>query len=452
MIVIPESTFLSDYPESCGLVCKQGDPESVSGKTVRDDRIKNSIKNSQKIMDKYHVFAQEIEQMKEDGLFNTIKVIESSQGAWLTIDGEKKLNLCSNNYLGLAAHDNLKKAVLEAVEKYGVGTGSVRALSGTNALHIELEEKLAHFKHAEAALALTGGYMANLCAIQTIIGKEDIVISDELNHASIIDGVRLSGVKTKFIYAHANMDDLSKRLEEAKEAQKELRSDGGQKRILIITDGVFSMDGDLAPLPHIVELAKKYDAFTMVDDAHGEGVLGDHGRGIVNHFNLDGEVDIEVGTMSKAFGVMGGFITGKKELIEYYRQKGRQFLFSNGLSVPDAAALIASVNTLEESDELVKKLWENAEYLKKELKALGFDTGKSESPITPVMIGDENTAKDFSTKLFENNIYATAIKFPMVPKGTARIRVMPSASHTKEDLDTGIAAFEKVGKELNVIS
>lgn len=389
--------------------------------------------------------------MKEKGLYNNIKTIQSAQGAWLEVEGEKKLNLCSNNYLGLAAHPRVKEAAIKAIEKYGVGTASVRALSGTNELHLELEEKLAKFKKAEGAIAITGGYFANMAAIQTLISKEDIVISDELNHASIIDAVRLSGVKTKFIYKHNDMADLEAKLKEAKEAQKEKRSDGEEKVLLVITDGVFSMDGDLAPLPQIVELCEGYGALSMVDDAHGEGVLGNHGRGIVDHFNLHGRVDIEVGTLSKAFGVMGGFITGSKALTDFYHQKARQFLFSNGLSIPDTAALIEGVNILEESDELVKKLWDNANYLKEELQKLGFDCGHSETPIIPVMIGDENNAKVFGNMLYEKGIYATPIKFPMVAMGTARIRVIPSATHSKEDLNTALEAFKSVGKDLKII-
>lgn len=402
-------------------------------------------------MSQIEKFSNIISEMKEKGLYNNIKTIESAQGAWLEVEGKKKLNLCSNNYLGLAAHPRVKEAAIKAIEKYGVGTASVRALSGTNKLHLELEDKLAKFKHAEGAIAVTGGYFANMAAIQTIIGKEDIVISDELNHASIIDAVRLSGAKTKFIYKHNDMADLEEKLKLAKEAQKEKRSDGEEKMLLVVTDGVFSMDGDLAPLPEIVKLCQEYGALSMVDDAHGEGVLGSHGRGIVDHFNLHGQVDIEVGTLSKAFGVMGGFITGKKSLTDFYHQKARQFLFSNGLSIPDTAALIEGVTILEESDELVKKLWENANYLKKELQNLGFDCGHSETPIIPVMIGDENKAKDFGNMLYEKDIYATPIKFPMVAMGTARIRVIPSATHSKEDLDFALDAFKTVGKELGII-
>ncbi len=378
--------------------------------------------------------------------------VTSGQGAYLTINGQPKLNLCSNNYLGLAGDDRLKKAAIPAIEKYGVGTGSVRTLSGTNILHIELENALAAFKKAESCIVLTGGYMANMAAIQTLLGKEDVVISDELNHASIIDAVRLAQIKNKLIYKHKDMGGLEEKLKEAEILRQAPKENGEKPLCLVVTDGVFSMDGDLAPLPQIVALAKKYQALTMVDDAHGEGVLGEHGRGIVDHFNLHGQVDIDVGTLSKAFGVMGGFITGKKTLIDFYRLRARQFLFSNGLSVPDTAALIESVKILEESDERVKRLWENGKYLKEQFVKLGFDCGSSETPITPVMLGDENLAVNFSAKLLEKGVFATPIKFPMVPKGTARIRVMPSASHSKEDLDKGIEAFKQVAKELGVLS
>lgn len=367
-------------------------------------------------------------------------VIESGQGAYLTINGRQKLNFCSSHYLGLSENARIKKAVKEAVDKYGIGTG-YRTLAGTHTLHVQVEEALARFKGAEAAILFTGGYMANCAAIQTIIGKEDIVISDELNHASVIDAIRLSQVKNKLIYKHLDMGELEVRLEEAANLQK---------TILIVTDGVFSMDGDLAPLPEIVKLAKKYGALTMVDDAHGEGVLGDHGRGIVDHFGLHGQIDIEMGTLSKAFSVMGGFLAGKKTLIDFYKQKARQFLFSNALTIADTAAILEGVKILEESDELVRKLWDNTNYLREEFKKLGFDTGSSKTPITPVLMGDEDLARQFSAKLFDLDVFATPIVFPMVPKGKARIRVIPSAAHSKKDLDFGIEAFSKIGKELKV--
>lgn len=382
--------------------------------------------------------------------YKSPRVIESDEGAYLTIGGKKKLNFCSSHYLGLAVDNRLKKAVKQAVDMYGIGTG-YRTLAGTHVLHVTLEEALARFKKAEAAIVLTGGYMANCAAIQTIIGKEDIVISDELNHASIIDAIKLSQVKNKFIYKHKDVNDLEKKLKEAKNLAKTPKTDGNPPLILIVTDGVFSMDGDLAPLPEIVKLAGEYNALTMVDDAHGEGVLGHGGRGIVDHFGLHGQVDIEVGTLSKAFSVMGGFITGKKVLVDLYKQKARQFLFSSALTIPDTAALVEAVKILEESDDLVQKLWNNARYLKEKFKNLGFNTGNSETPIIPVMILEEDLAKDFSAKLFELGVFATPIVFPMVPKGRARIRVIPSASHSKADLDLGIKAFKKVAKELHIL-
>ncbi len=377
-------------------------------------------------------------------------VIQSGEGAYLKINGVDKLNFCSSHYLGLAVDQRLKDAVCTAVQKFGIGTG-YRTLAGTHVLHLELEEAIAKFKGTESAVVFTSAYMANAAAIQTIIGKEDIVISDELNHASIIDAVRLSGVKNKLIYKHADTESLEEKLKEASEIRKTPRADGENPLVLIVTDGVFSMDGDLAPLPKIVELAKKYDAITMVDDAHGEGVLGRGGRGVVDHFGLVGQIDIEIGSLSKAFSVIGGFIAGKKNLINYYNLKSRQRLFSIALTIPDTAAALEAIKILLESDAPVKKLWENVDFLRSEFKKLGFDIGKSESPIIPVMIGDEEKAKEFSTKLFEENIFATPIVFPMVAKGKARIRVIPSASHSKEDLDKGIRAFEKIGKELKII-
>jgi glycine C-acetyltransferase len=376
--------------------------------------------------------------------------IESGEGAYLTIKGKKKLNFCSSHYLGLAVDPRLEKAITDATKKYGVGTG-YRTLAGTHKLHIALETAIATFKGTEAAVVLSSAYMANCAAIQTILGKEDIVISDQLNHASIIDAVRISGVKNKFIYKHADMADLETKLKEIAELRKTPKSNGESPLVLIVTDGVFSMDGDLAPLPQIVKLAKKYDALTMVDDAHGEGVLGRGGRGIVDHFGLVGKIDIEVGSLSKAFSVMGGFIAGKKTLVDFYNFKARQRLFSIALTAPDTAAALEAIKILQESDAVVKKLWDNTNYLRKELQKAGFDTGNSQTPITPVMLGDEEVAKQFSAKLFEEDVFASPIIFPMVPKGTARIRIIPSASHDKKDLDFGIAAFKKVAKALKVL-
>lgn len=391
-----------------------------------------------------------IEDMKKKGLYTPVRILESPQGPWFTIDGKKLLNLCSNNYLGFAQDKRLVNAVIKAVKKYGVGAGAVRPISGNMKLHMDAEQKLAQFKGQEAAFLLPGGFIANIVAIATIVGKEDIVISDELNHASIIDAIKLAQVKNKYVYKHNNMAELEEKLKEAVKLAQTPKSDGQAPIILVVTDGVFSMDGDIANLPDIVRLAKKYGAITMVDDAHGEGVLGD-GRGIAHHFGLQGQLDIEVGTLSKAFGVLGGVIAGKKELIEYYRQKGRPYLFSTGLTVADCAAVIEGVNTLTKSDALVKKLWANAKYLRDGFTNMGFNTGVTQTPITPVMLGDENLAKEFSAKLFTLGVFATPIKFPMVAIGKARIRVMPSAAHTKKDLDAGLAAFEQVGKELHVI-
>ncbi len=391
-----------------------------------------------------------IAQMKEKGLYTPVRVLESAQGPWITIDGKKVLNFCSNNYLGFAQDKRLVAAVVKAVKKYGVGAGAVRPISGNLKLHMEAEAALAKLKGAEAAFLLPGGFIANIVAVATIVGKEDVVISDELNHASIIDAIKLAQVKNKFIYKHNDMAELEMRLTEAVKLAETPKADGTKPIILVVSDGVFSMDGDIARLPEIVKLAKTYGAITMVDDAHGEGVLGE-GRGIAHHFHLQGQLDIEVGTLSKAFGVLGGVITGRKELVEWYRQKGRPYLFSTGLSVADAAAVLAGVKILSRSSALVKKLWDNANYLRREFQKLGFDTGNTETPITPVMLGDENLAKNFSAKLFEHKVFATPIKFPMVAMGKARIRVMPSATHTKKDLDFGISAFAKVGKELGVL-
>ncbi len=390
----------------------------------------------------YSQLVKEIEDLKEQGLYINIRTLEGPQGAWLEIEGKKVLNLCSNNYLGFANEERLKEAAKKAIDYWGVGPGAVRTIAGTLKIHEELEKALAEFKKVEAALFFQTGFITNQAVIPTLIGEGDAVFSDELNHASIIDGIRLTKAK-RYIYKHGDVDDLKSKLEEA--------SKESFRRKLIVTDGVFSMDGDLAPLPEIVELAEKYDALVMVDDAHGEGVLGDHGRGIVDHFGLHGRVDIEVGTLSKAFGVVGGYVAGKKELIDYLKQKARPFLFSTPLSPADTAASLEAVKILMESDERVKKLWDNARYFKEKMNELGFDTGHSETPITPVMLYDAKLATNFSKRLFEEGVFAQAIGYPTVPKGKARIRVMISAIHTKEDLDFAIEKFEKVGKELGVL-
>ncbi len=390
----------------------------------------------------YSQLVKEIEDLKEQGLFINIRTLESPQGAWLNIEGRKVLNLCSNNYLGFANEHRLKEAAKKAVDEWGVGPGAVRTIAGTLKIHEELEKALADFKKVEATLFFQTGFITNQAVIPTLIGEGDAVFSDELNHASIIDGIRLTKAK-RYIYKHGDVDDLKAKLEEA--------SKENFRRKLIVTDGVFSMDGDLAPLPEIVELAEKYDAMVMVDDAHGEGVLGEAGRGIVDHFKLHGRVDIEVGTLYKAFGVVGGYVAGKRELLEYLKQKSRPFLFSSPLSPADTAAALEAVKILLESGERVERLWENAEYFKKKMKDLGFDTGNSQTPITPVMLYDAKLASEFSKRLFEEGVFAQAIGYPTVPKGKARIRVMISAVHTKEDLDFAVEKFEKVGRMLKVI-
>ncbi|MGB4236709.1 MAG: glycine C-acetyltransferase [Bacillota bacterium] len=391
-------------------------------------------------MDKLEFLKRELESLREQSLYNEIRTIEGPQGAWIVVNGKRVLNLCSNNYLGFANNAELREASKKAVDEYGVGPGAVRTIAGTQTVHLELERKLASFKHAEACIVLQGGFVANLAVIPTITGDGDIIFSDELNHASIIDGCRLS--KARVVrYAHNDVADLRKKIEENKDSAR---------RMLVVTDGVFSMDGDIAPLPDIVDVADEYGAIVMVDDAHGEGVLGDSGRGIVNHFKLEGRVDIEVGTLSKAFGVMGGYVTGSQTLIDYLKQRGRPFLFGTGITAADTAAAIAAVDVLTRSDELVRRLWDNAKYFQNKLKDAGFDIGGTETPITPVMLGEEKIASAFSRKLFDENIFAQAISYPTVPKGKARIRCMLSAAHEKEDLDFAVDAFVRVARELGV--
>ncbi|MCS6992237.1 MAG: glycine C-acetyltransferase [Anaerolineales bacterium] len=392
-------------------------------------------------MSKTEWITQELDGLKQAGLYNTIRTIESPQGAWLMVDGRRVLNFCSNNYLGLANHPKLVEAAQKAVNQMGVGPAAVRSIAGTMTLHVELEKRLAAFKGVEAAITFQSGFTANLATIPALVGKEDVIFSDRLNHASIIDGCRLSGAKI-IAYEHNDVQSL----------EEQIKANLSQyRRALIVTDGVFSMDGDIAPLPEIYEVARKYEILLMVDDAHGEGVLGKGGRGIVDHFGLHGKVDVEVGTLSKAFGVVGGVVAGNAVIIEWLRQRGRPFLFSSAVTVPDAAACLAAIDLLENSTELVEKLWENARYFKAEMKRLGFDTGVSETPITPVMLGEAPLAQKFSRELFEQGVFAMAIGYPTVPKGKARIRVMISAAHSTDDLDKGLAAFQTVGKKLGVI-
>lgn len=384
---------------------------------------------------------KELDNLKEAGLYNRIRTLDSPQGAWLVVDGKRVLNFCSNNYLGLANHPRLLEAARKAMEKYGLGPAAVRTIAGTMELHLEFEERMAKFKKVDSSISLQSGFNANLATIPALVGKEDVIFSDELNHASIIDGSRLSGAQI-VRYAHCDPADLKRQLDQHRQKFP---------RALVITDGVFSMDGDIAPLDQIYEIVQNYEAVLMVDDAHGEGVLGQGGRGIVDHFHLHGKVDIEVGTLSKAFGVVGGVVAGNPLVVEWLRQRGRPFLFSSAMTVPDTAACIAALDLLEESTELVDRLWENARYFKAEMKALGFDTGLSATPITPVMLGEAPLAQQFSRELFDNGVFAMAIGFPTVPRGKARIRVMISAAHERADLDRGLEVFKQVGKNLGVI-
>jgi glycine C-acetyltransferase len=392
-------------------------------------------------MSKLDWLTQEIDGLKDQGLYNRIRTIGSAQGARLIVDGKDVLNFCSNNYLGLANHPKIVEAARDATRKYGVGPAAVRSIAGTTDLHVELERRLAKFKGAEDVITFQSGFNANLGTLAALAGKEDVIFSDRLNHASIIDGCRLSGARI-VAYEHNDPAALEAAITE---------NAGTYRRALIVTDGVFSMDGDIAPLPALYEVAKNHDILFMVDDAHGEGVLGKGGRGIVDHFGLHGKVDIEVGTLSKAFGVVGGLVAGDKVIIEWLRQRGRPFLFSSAVTAPDAAACLAAIDLLEASTELVDKLWDNARYFKSEMKKLGFDTGASETPITPVMLGEAPLAQQFSRELFDEGVFAMAIGFPTVAKGRARIRVMISASHDRDDLGQGLEAFARVGKKLGVI-
>jgi glycine C-acetyltransferase len=383
---------------------------------------------------------QEIATLKGQGLFNTIRTLASAQGAWLVVDDHRVLNFSSNNYLGLANHPRLIAAARQAMETYGIGPAAVRSIAGTMSLHLELEQRLAAFKGVEAAITFQSGFMANLAAIPALVGKGDVIFSDELNHASIIDGCRLSRAEI-VRYHHADPNDL----------KQQIAATTDYNRRMIITDGVFSMDGDIAPLSELCKIAEAHDILLMVDDAHGEGVLGHGGRGIVDHFGLHGKVDIEIGTMSKAFGVVGGIVAGKQPIIDWLRQRGRPFLFSSAMTVPDVAACLAAVDLLEESTELVEWLWNNTNYFKKYMNQLGFNTGFTQTPIVPVMLGEAPLAQMFSRRLFEEGVFAMAIGFPTVPYGKARVRVMNSATHSIDDLDRALEIFAKVGRELGVI-
>jgi glycine C-acetyltransferase len=389
-----------------------------------------------------HFLQENLEDLKSRGLYNEIDPLQGANGPVITINDKKLVNLSSNNYLGLATDERLKKVAIEAVKEYGVGAGAVRTINGTLDLHVKLEEKLAKFKGTEAAIAYQSGFNCNMAAISAVMDKNDAILSDELNHASIIDGCRLS--KAKIIrFGHSDMEDLRAKAKEAKES-------GQYNKIMIITDGVFSMDGDVCKLPEIVEIAEEFDIMTYVDDAHGSGVLG-KGAGTVKHFGLSDKVDFQMGTLSKAIGVVGGYVAGTQNLIDWLKVRSRPFLFSTSLTPADVTACTEALDLIMNSTELQDNMWENSRYLKEELTKLGFDIGNSETPITPVIIGEEQATQDFSKRLYEEGVYAKSIVFPTVPRGTGRVRNMPSAAHTKGMLDQAIKAYEKVGKEMGII-
>lgn len=383
---------------------------------------------------------EELSHLKKKGLYNESPTLKSPVSAHVKLNGKPLVNFASNNYLGLASDKRIIKASCRAMEKYGIGPAAVRSIAGTSILHKRLEESLAKFKKAEKVLTFQSGFMANLATIPALVGEEDVIFSDSLNHASIIDGCRLS--KARIVrYEHNSPKDL----------EKQIKATKNYRRALIITDGVFSMDGDIADLPALVKIASKHKILLMVDDAHGEGVLGKGGRGIVDHFRLHGKVDIEVGTMSKAFGAVGGLVAGKKTTIEWLTQRARPFLFSSAMTIPDVAACLEAVKILSKSDKLVKKLWQNTRYLKDQLSILGFDLGVSVTPIVPVIIGDEKKTREFALRIRKHGIFAMPITYPTVALGRARIRLMNSAIHSKADLDKTVKAFSHVGRELKII-
>jgi glycine C-acetyltransferase len=374
-----------------------------------------------------------------------LRILGGPSTPWCLVDGKKVLMFCSNNYLGLSNHPKLKEAAIAAVKTHGAGSGSVRPIAGNLDLHVELERRLARFKDAEASLVYQTGFAANAGLIPQLAGKGDLIISDELNHGSIIDGVRLSHAE-RGVYKHGDTDDLSRVLDGAEKASP------APRRILIITDGVFSMDGDIAPLDKVAKIAAEHGAMVFVDDAHGEGVLGEGGRGIVSHFKLPRDkVQVEMGTFSKAFGVVGGHVSGSKDLVNFAYNKSRTWLLSGSHPPAVAAACIAAVDVLEHEPQHVKRLWDNTRRYKKVMKDLGFDIGKSETPITPVMVGESGKAKRLSSRLFELGVFALPIVYPMVAQGKARIRTIMNAALTNEDIDFAVNAFEKAGKELEII-
>ncbi|MBE3599079.1 MAG: glycine C-acetyltransferase [Limnochordaceae bacterium] len=384
----------------------------------------------------------ELSELRARGIFRYPRVLDSPQQAVAVVDGRKVINLSSNNYLGLANHPYLKETAEKAVRDWGVGSGAVRPIIGTLRMHEELERRIAAFKKTEAALVFQSGFTANAGTVAAILGKEDVIVSDELNHASIIDGCRLSRAEIR-IFPHRDVEALRRLLEEARPKAR---------RILVVTDGVFSMDGDIAPLPEIVRVAREFGAITMVDDAHASGVLGKNGRGSVDHFGLHGQLDIQVGTLSKAIGVLGGYVAGSRSLIDYLIARARPFLFSTSHPPAVTAACLAAFDLLEREPERIQRLWDNTRYFKDGLKRIGFDTGASETPITPVIVGDESKAMRLSDELFDLGVFAQGIVYPTVPRGKARVRTIVTAEHTRDDLDRALEAFEQAGRRIGVVS
>jgi glycine C-acetyltransferase len=384
----------------------------------------------------------QLEEWKRDGVYQRLRILESASAAESRFDGKEVINLASNNYLGLTTHPKLCEASIDAVKRFGAGSGAVRTISGTMALHMQLEERIADFKNVEACVVFQSGFAANAGTVSALLGPEDHIISDELNHASIIDGCRLSRAKIR-VFPHKDAAAAEKILAEL---------DGVSGRKLLISDGVFSMDGDIGPLPGLVEAAEKHGAIMMVDDAHSSGVLGKAGRGTIDHFGLHGRVHVQVGTLSKAIGVLGGYVCGSRDLIEFLYHRARPFLFSTSHPPAVAAACLAAFDVLEQEPERIQNLWDNTKYFKQGLVAAGFDTGMSETPITPVIVGEAKTAYDLSRALFEEGVLATGIGFPTVPKGKARVRTIVTATHTRDELDRALEAFRKVGHKLGIVA
>ena len=385
--------------------------------------------------------SEQLNQWRQEGTYQRLRVLQSESAAHSRFDGKEVINLASNNYLGLTTHPKLREAALEAVRKFGVGSGAVRTISGTMSLHLELEERIAAFKHAKACVVFQSGFAANAGTVAAILGPEDHIISDELNHASIIDGCRLSRAK---IHVFPHKDTRA-----AENILTELDRAAGRK--LLISDGVFSMDGDIGPLPGLTAAAEKHGAIMMVDDAHSSGVLGRNGRGTIDHFGLHGRVQVQVGTLSKAIGVLGGYVCGTRDLIEFLYHRARPFLFSTSHPPAVAAACLAAFDVLEQEPERIQNLWNNTKYFKAGLTSSGFDTGMSETPITPVIVGEPKLAHELSRLLFEEGVLATGIGFPTVPKGKARVRTIVTATHTQQELDRALEAFRRIGKRLGLV-